>query len=118
MRISEHHGGPDYAGELAGRIVLRITDRDNGFFNSQAVPATMIDYTLRYRVAPPPPPTRRWDRSAACTPPRTLRYTGISPEGQRSIWETQTVEIDDGGPDGVASTLDDTPFVKQGLFVP
>jgi hypothetical protein len=39
--------------------------------------------------------------------------------GKRTIWEVGQLEVQDGGADGVASTTDDnTPFAREGFFVP
>jgi hypothetical protein len=44
---------------------------------------------------------------------------GVAADGRRSIWQLGTVDVLDGGADGVASTAgDNTPFADQGLFVP
>src|SRR4051794_13947522 len=44
---------------------------------------------------------------------------GTIEEGNRSIWEIGQIEVEDGGPDGLASTGgDNTPFARQELFVP
>jgi hypothetical protein len=39
-------------------------------------------------------------------------------ETKRTIWQMGDVELRDGGPDGVASTQDNTRFARQGIFVP
>jgi hypothetical protein len=39
-------------------------------------------------------------------------------ENRRSIWELGQVRVFDGGPDGLASTQDNTLFAVQGVFVP
>jgi Polysaccharide deacetylase len=39
-------------------------------------------------------------------------------EGAREIWGLGKVAVDDGGPDGVASTAGNSPFAVQGVFVP
>jgi hypothetical protein len=39
-------------------------------------------------------------------------------EGARAIWALGKVSVDDGGPDGVASTQDNTHFLTQGIFTP
>jgi hypothetical protein len=44
---------------------------------------------------------------------------GTIEEGNRSIWEIGQVEVFDGGADGLVSTSGgNTPFVRQGVFVP
>jgi hypothetical protein len=41
------------------------------------------------------------------------------PEGKRSVWALRQVQVSDGGEDGQALTTgDNTPFMKQGIFVP
>jgi hypothetical protein len=39
-------------------------------------------------------------------------------ETQRTIWELGQVQVNDGGPDGNATTAPNTPFLRQGIFVP
>ena len=39
-------------------------------------------------------------------------------EIKRTIWQLGDVRIYDGGPDGQASTQDNTLFLRQGVFVP
>jgi hypothetical protein len=36
----------------------------------------------------------------------------------RTIWQLQQTEVLDGGPDGLASTADNTVFARPGVFVP
>jgi hypothetical protein len=43
---------------------------------------------------------------------------GAVRELKRTIWQLAALTIDDGGPDGVVATPDNTLFAKQGLFVP
>jgi hypothetical protein len=42
----------------------------------------------------------------------------IVKEGDRSSWQLGTVELFDGGADGLLATAPNTMFVRQGLFVP
>lgn len=39
-------------------------------------------------------------------------------EGARSNWEIGDIDLNDGGPDGVAATHDNGRFAQQGVFVP
>jgi hypothetical protein len=40
-------------------------------------------------------------------------------EGNRTVWELGRVEVRDGGPDGDVDTPgDNTPFARQGVFIP
>ena len=44
---------------------------------------------------------------------------GSVQSGARSIWELGQVSVFDGGPDGDGDTVsDNTPFLRQGIFVP
>jgi hypothetical protein len=38
--------------------------------------------------------------------------------GDRAVWELNDLQVYDGGPDGVASTADNSLFAVQGVFVP
>ena len=42
----------------------------------------------------------------------------MAKENNRAVWGLAKVVIDDGGPDGTASTKDNTHFAAQGLFAP
>ena len=42
----------------------------------------------------------------------------MAKEGGRAVWGLAKVLIDDGGPDGIASTKNNTHFAAQGLFAP
>jgi len=43
---------------------------------------------------------------------------GAVVEGKRAIWALGQIQLQDGGSDGVVSTLPNTVFAKQGIFVP
>ena len=43
---------------------------------------------------------------------------GIAPENRRAIWQTDQVQVYDGGPDGDADTAPNTLFMVQGVFAP
>ena len=43
---------------------------------------------------------------------------GTVTEGARSIWQTDQVQLLDGGPDGVASTGPNALFATQGVLIP
>jgi hypothetical protein len=43
---------------------------------------------------------------------------GTIKEGKRSIWQLGQVKVNDGGSDGVASTLPNATFAVQGVSVP
>jgi hypothetical protein len=39
-------------------------------------------------------------------------------ERARAIWQLGQVALDDGGPDGLAATPDNRPFVVEGIYAP
>jgi hypothetical protein len=43
---------------------------------------------------------------------------GTVREGSRAVWQLDQIEVLDGGPDGLASTTPNQPFMRQGVFVP
>ena len=112
-------GGPDYTGELETEVTLRITDTWNAVNPGGGIDhATMTDYVLR----PSLPCTSTESTATGATCIRTLNLAGfipgIVPEGKRAIWEMGSVRLLDGGPDGIASTADNTVFLTQGIFIP
>jgi hypothetical protein len=59
-------------------------------------------------------------RGSTCSVATTVDAVtpGAAQEGKRAIWELSQVRVLDGGPDGVASTADNSLFAVQGVFVP
>ena len=43
---------------------------------------------------------------------------GAVPEGKRSVWAMDQVQVFDGGPDGDVTTAPNTLFMVQGTFTP
>jgi acid phosphatase type 7 len=105
----------DYAGELEAVMTLRITDRLNG--PSLTDPATTVDVPLRFTV---PCAATAAGEGGSCQLVTTADavLNGVVREGKRSVWELRNVSIYDGGPDGRASTADNTLFADQGTFAP
>jgi hypothetical protein len=119
----------DYTGELRGRVVPRITDKYNGVLRDHA--ATVADWEgteypdpaaviLPYTI----PCTSTLDSAigSSCTLDTTLDslVPNVIPEGKRSLWQLDKIEISDAGADGVVNPERDatTPFAVQGIFVP
>jgi Polysaccharide deacetylase len=106
----------DYTGELAAATGIRLTDRLNG--SQQTEPGTTSDFDFDFAV----PCTGTSDATigSTCSLSTTADALepGIAKEGSRAVWGLAKVLIDDGGPDGVAATEDNTQFVAQGLFAP
>jgi calcineurin-like phosphoesterase family protein len=106
----------DYAGELEGRLQLRVTDRGSGITGS--TPATAVDLPLSFAI--PCQPTADPDLGSDCAVTTSIDtlMAGAVTESQRSVWELSEARVLDGGPDGLASTADNTPFAEQGIFAP
>jgi hypothetical protein len=112
--------GPDYTGQLQARVLLRITDRNNTPNPGGPGPGTVSDTPFSFTVPcadTSPDFTIGGDCATATSADAVV--PGIVTRGQRSIWELGSVQVDDGGPDGVASTAaGNTLFLGQGIFVP
>jgi PKD repeat protein/glucose/arabinose dehydrogenase len=105
----------DYVGELQLRAGVLLTDRSSGPTGSE--PATV--QTLELPVTLSCTPTLGLEGST-CSVSTTLDAVtpGIVRERTRAIWELGQVQVDDGGPDGDADTPNNSPFMRQGIFVP
>jgi len=105
----------DYTGELQLAPLVRITDRLNG--PSQNEPATVQDTLFAATV---PCAATAGDVGATCSLATTFDAVlpGSVPEGRRSIWELDAIEVFDGGADGFASTAPNALFARQGIFIP
>jgi hypothetical protein len=108
-------GLPDYTGQLQLETSLRVTDRDNG----PTLTGTPQDTPLRVTV--PCAATGDASIGSTCSVNTTadaVLGAGTIKEGRRSIWQLGQVKVNDGGADGVASTLPNAPFAVQGVLVP
>jgi hypothetical protein len=106
----------DYAGELKVSIGVRITDRLNGSVTVD--PATVVEMPFEFIancVA-----TSDANSGGVCAVDTTADAVvpGAITEGVRASWELDTVQVYDGGSDGVASTSGNGLFAVQGIFVP
>jgi hypothetical protein len=106
----------DYTGELEADPNLRITDRQSGAASD--TPTTVGD--LAFPVTVPCAGTADTTIGATCAITTTADSVlpGTVSEGKRAIWQLGQLEVFDGGPDGLASTEDNTVFARQGIFVP
>jgi hypothetical protein len=106
----------DYTGELDLRLTLRITDRASGASGSD--PATSVDAPLRIAIPCSGTSSTSGSTCAIATTADTV-LPGAVTEGRRAIWELGSVEVFDGGADGLASSAgDNSLFAEQGIFVP
>jgi hypothetical protein len=108
-------GGPDYTGELQGEATIRLTDRYNGPGGNEA--ATVVDM---------PMPVNAFCANTASAEVGSTCTVAAGPlipdpcqcEGKRMVAEVSDFRVRDGGPDGLVGTEPNTPFLRQGLFVP
>ncbi len=121
-------GGPgsDFDGRMLLRAALRITDRDNGTAVSQGEPGTVVDISMEVPVTCSPTSTSTGSTCAVATTFDAL-FPGAVKENGRAIWEVGAAALDDPGPNGTGygagcpSTCgdgDESPFMRQGVFVP
>jgi len=105
----------DYLGQLQLRAAVGLTDRGSG--PSGGEPATLQG--VEVAVTLPCTPTLGLAGSV-CSVSTTLNAVapGIVRERARAIWALGQVQVYDGGPDGDADTPNNSPFMRQGIFVP
>jgi hypothetical protein len=108
----------DYTGDLRFTATFRVTDKNNG---GGSVSATLNDRQLAFSV--PCATTVSTTVGSTCSLSTTIDgLLGGSAivEQKRAIWElTGAVQLSDGGPDGVASTLSgNTLYGQGGVFFP
>jgi hypothetical protein len=106
----------DYSGELAASVNVRLTDGQNGRWQSDA--ATVSDFTFSFAV--PCQATESPDLGSTCAAVTAANALapGTVVEGKRAVWELGRAELFDGGADGLASTADNALFEVEGVFVP
>jgi glucose/arabinose dehydrogenase len=107
----------DYTGELALRLPLRITDRDNGG-TPTSDHGTVQDLVFGVPVQCTATPSSPAGSDCATTTTADAVMPGAVREGERAIWALDRLQVNDGGPDGVAATTPNTLFAVQGFFVP
>jgi hypothetical protein len=115
--VRRRSGLGDYTGELALRLPLRITDRDNGGTATTDY-GTVQDTALNIPV--PCIATGSTTVGSTCDLSTSVEAVvpGAANEGERAIWALDKLQVFDGGADGVASTAPNTLFAVQGVFVP
>jgi hypothetical protein len=103
-----------YAGELQVVLQIRATDRQNGTSNTDA--ATIRDFRLKFTM----PCLAAGDGGTTCGASTTADAAapGLVVEGKRANWELGSVNLYDGGDDGLVSTAPNDLFATQGVFVP
>jgi hypothetical protein len=102
----------DYAGELQGTVIVEITDKDG------TVSSTWRDLALSFPAQCTPTPDSQIGATCTAVTSADAVMPGLAPEGTRSVWNLDRVEVRDGGPDGDADTGPNAPFLVQGIFAP
>jgi predicted NUDIX family NTP pyrophosphohydrolase len=105
----------DYEGEVQVVLTARLTDR----LAAGNEPQTTEDFP--FRVTVPCAATGAGTIGSACALTTTADslVPGAVPEGKRSVWALDAVEVTDGGADSDADTLaGNALFATQGLFIP
>ena len=115
--VRRRSGLGDYTGELALRLPLRITDRDNGG-TASTDHGTVQDSTLDVPVSCAATGSTSVGSTCAVSTTVDAVVPGAVKEGERAIWALDKVQVLDGGADGIASTSPNTLFAVQGVFVP
>jgi hypothetical protein len=106
----------DYPGELLASVALRLTDEQNGRWQSD--PGTVSDVAFSFAVPCQTTASASIGSTCAAVTTADALAPGTVIEGKRAIWELGRAELFDGGPDGVAATQDNTLFEVEGVFVP
>ena len=110
-------GLADYTGELDANARVRLIDRASGPALNE--PATVQDFVFRFTVPCRATVSTTIGSTCAVTTTADAIQPGTVREKARTIWEVGQVQVNDGGPDGVASTTSgNTLFETQGVFVP
>jgi hypothetical protein len=106
----------DYTGQLQATSSVRLTDKANGAGVNE--PGTVQD--TPFPVTVPCAATGDTTVGSTCSVSTTFDAVmpGSVPEAVRAVWEFGDVLVNDGGPDGVASTGPNTLFARQGVFIP
>jgi hypothetical protein len=107
----------DYAGELQGRVGIRLTDQRNG--SSAIEEGTVQDFDLPFVI--PCAATSSTLDGATCsvTTAAGSLVPGLTGSGARAVYGLDQVRVYDGGPDEDAeTTAGNSLFAVQGVFVP
>jgi dipeptidyl aminopeptidase/acylaminoacyl peptidase len=108
----------DYTGELQVRPTIRITDKANTPSPGGPGAGTTVDLPFPFTAACTPTAAANVGSTCETTTTAEAALPGAIAGGKRAIWQVESFEVYDGGPDGTASTAPNTAFLRQGLFVP
>jgi hypothetical protein len=118
--------GSDYAGKAILTTLLRITDRANGFFATEA--ATVRDAELSIPVDCVATPASPAGGTCSVDTTADTLLPGFAREGKRTVISAFSVKLEDAGADGsvgspascppTCGTGDEGTFLRQGVFTP
>ncbi len=113
----------DYEGELEGEFAFRATDRHNSTSpGGTGDPATMVDLPFPVTVPCVANPAGATPTAIGGTCATVTRLNAIVPGGiqsrKRGNWQIEPLRVFDGGQGGIAGAPDETPFLRQGIFIP
>ena len=114
--VRRQGGLGDYTGELQIRVSLSIVDKFNGA--APVDPAALTTFPLGFDATCTGTPDTTVGSTCAAATTADALVPGAVIEGVRTIWQAGAVEVRDGGADGLAETNPNTPFLRQGIFVP
>jgi hypothetical protein len=106
----------DYTGELQVNVTLRMIDKYNGSTPVDA--ATVSGFIAAFPATCAATTDTTVGSTCTASTSADALVPGSAVEGVRAIWQLGQVEVMDGGADGSASTNPNTPFMRQGIFVP
>lgn len=106
----------DYVGQVTAQADLQITDQ----LNSPEVPEPGTVQTIKYQAPVDCVATASTSIGGSCDLNTTANalVPGTVTENRRSIWQFGQMEIKDSGPDGIRGNVDDTVYLRQGIFIP
>jgi hypothetical protein len=109
----------DYTGQLQLTTTARITDKNNGSGAGGGTDsATVTDSAFPATV----PCTGTSDTTIGSTCSLSTTFNAVSPGSvvaeKRANWQLGTINLFDGGTDGLVSTGPNTLFATEGVFIP
>ena len=95
---------------------MRLIDKYSGSTPVDA--GTMTDFTASFPASCTATADTTVGASCATSTTADALVPGLVVEGARAIWQLGAIEVLDGGADDIAATTPNTPFMRQGIFVP
>jgi hypothetical protein len=111
--------GADYTGQLEGTATIRISDHWNAVVAGGGPDAaTVVD--IPFPVVSGCAATSNTAIGSTCSANTSANATvpGAVKDTKRAVVEIGQLQINDGGPDGVATTVPNQLFSVQGIFIP